>query len=280
MSEILIPLDFSKASGNAIEYGLELARTFGLSIRLLHVYTPMGVSVDDMAYVDHTEIRGEFEARLIEAKEAALDRIRDEENISVETELDYGFPARKILEWSKSEQCSIIVIGSKGDIGALEKLFGTVSSDVAINAHCPVIIVPANYNIQPIHHILYSAKYEDLDKKLIVFAGKFVKAFESILTIVHHTESDKDDYHLEEVKSVVKSVVPEVHVDVELEHNDKFPADLSIYVHERDVDLVIMASKHRNLIHRIFHHSPIRTMAYTADIPLCILHEGGHWDFI
>ncbi len=45
MERILVPVDFSDPSGRALEHAIDLAKTFGAKIDLIHVYhAPVAIS--------------------------------------------------------------------------------------------------------------------------------------------------------------------------------------------------------------------------------------------
>lgn len=54
----------------------------------------------------------------------------------------YGEPADAILEAARTQRPDVVVLGSRKRSG-VKRLFGSVSSQVAESAPCPVVIVPA-----------------------------------------------------------------------------------------------------------------------------------------
>lgn len=70
MKHILVPTDFSIASGNACEYAASLAQSFGAKITLVHVFAPPLV-IDDISaaslIVSHDELVEQYQD-LLESK--------------------------------------------------------------------------------------------------------------------------------------------------------------------------------------------------------------------
>jgi nucleotide-binding universal stress UspA family protein len=60
--------------------------------------------------------------------------------LKVSTKLETGDPGEKIVETAKRENFDIIVMGRRG-LGRAEYALGSVSSNVADNAPCPVLLV-------------------------------------------------------------------------------------------------------------------------------------------
>lgn len=63
---------------------------------------------------------------------------------SVEVLAVAGLPAEEILR--AGEDADMIVVGSRGAGGFMKLLLGSVSSQVAHHAHCPVAIIPGDRN--------------------------------------------------------------------------------------------------------------------------------------
>jgi nucleotide-binding universal stress UspA family protein len=63
---------------------------------------------------------------------------------SVEVLAVTGLPAGEILR--AGEHADMIVVGSRGAGGFMKLLLGSVSSQVAHHAHCPVVIIPGDRN--------------------------------------------------------------------------------------------------------------------------------------
>jgi nucleotide-binding universal stress UspA family protein len=274
MHEIVVPIDFSKTSINALDFAIELAKVLEMDLKLLHIYTPMGVSLDDAAYVAHEEVRSEYEEKLETSCERCMERLEGS-GVNASHELDYGFPAKRIVDWSKEDTTSMIVMGSTGQTGAFEKVFGKVSTDVSVHAHCPVLLVPHESTYKGIHKLIYTSKYIELDSSLMPYLGKLASKLGSNISLVHQTEKGEIDYSIHELKAELEKHAPEIQVEAELEHADSIAEVLKHFVEERDIDLVVMASKHRDFFSRLFHKSAIKSMAFSTRVPLLILHEGG-----
>jgi nucleotide-binding universal stress UspA family protein len=71
----------------------------------------------------------------------AEEKVRQEKpKLKVSAKIEHGRPEEKIVETAKEGHFDLIVMGSRG-LGRREYALGSVSSRVADNATCPVLIV-------------------------------------------------------------------------------------------------------------------------------------------
>jgi len=135
--KILVPLDGSENSLQALEKAIQIAKRFDGEIVLLHMYsitvfklTPSQIN----SYV--LELRKAGEKILAEGKKRAY-----AEDITVETRLKEGHIVEGIVEIAREGNFDLIVIGATGQSKLKELFLGSVSHGVTLHAPCPVLIV-------------------------------------------------------------------------------------------------------------------------------------------
>lgn len=145
---IVVGIDGSKASRNALRFAIGEAKALGRSIRLVGAYTIPSVAAAtiDVSYVpiDDTSIRASVTATL---KEAAAEVKAS--GVGVEAVIEVGDAAGVLVE--ESSQASLAVVGSRGRGGFAGRLLGTVSSALPAHAHCPTIVVPVGWSPEGEH---------------------------------------------------------------------------------------------------------------------------------
>jgi len=142
--KILAALDGSKAANNALNFALELAEATSAELELLTVVPPVFLpshsihvlkseAIADCAKALDVTFRGVLSKAQREAKNRRSE-------LKVSTRFEKGEPAEKIVEVAERGNFDIIVMGSRG-LGGRVAALGSVSSRVADNASCPVVIV-------------------------------------------------------------------------------------------------------------------------------------------
>lgn len=139
---ILHPTDFSAASRPALKWALELARSNGGSLTLVHVMSPILPMVGD-GYIspqawDDLERQVRAHAQKEIGKLIAKARTA---GVRAGSLLLEGTPADRIVRAARSRRADLIVMGTHGR-GGLAKLFlGSVAERVVATARCPVLTV-------------------------------------------------------------------------------------------------------------------------------------------
>jgi nucleotide-binding universal stress UspA family protein len=145
ITRILVPTDFSTASDAALDFAKTVARTFGASLHLLHVFEdPIVTTGFAEAYAP---LPAETRTALVNDACAQLaTRLTDEERdrFSATTEVVSGFSAMGIVEYAQDHQIDLIVMGTHGRTGMSHLFVGSVAERVVRLAPCPVLTVRAD----------------------------------------------------------------------------------------------------------------------------------------
>ncbi len=126
MKKILVPVDFSEYSENAIDYALSLAEKIGGEIRLFHAFSDPYVhrpgAVGDLTEPQNTSqvilnmVEYEAEKNMTSAKERFENKIRTRqlENVFCSTEIKRGFAEDEIIREAAAYKPHLILMGAHG----------------------------------------------------------------------------------------------------------------------------------------------------------------------
>ncbi len=146
MSGVLIPLDLCHHSDEIAMKGFDLAKKLDLPITLLYVIDDYRVAI--------------LKRHLKKSKEEIVDQLKEEAkifmerqqkraleiNLTVDSIIERGSTAAKILEVAHKMKQEIIVMGARGDsvdLGMNNKNYlGSISHSVITSTDIPVHIIP------------------------------------------------------------------------------------------------------------------------------------------
>lgn len=138
LERILVPVDFSDCSLDALEYAVVVAQQAKASLMLLHVLEPVSYGLDfTLSHIKTREqVRESWTKRLEE-----LASSHQHSHVPVEYQLRGGLPGDSILDSAQTLPCDLIVMGTHGRRGISHALSGSVAEAVLRKALCPVIAV-------------------------------------------------------------------------------------------------------------------------------------------
>lgn len=142
---ILVPTDFSPASGRALDYARDFARGCGATLHLLHVIEDPFAGGAYMGFMTAPP-PGYFEQldQRVHAQLASLLSEDDTRRFAATFTTRIGRPAGEILEFARDHrEIDLIVLATSGHGAAARLLLGSVADRVARAASCPVLIVHA-----------------------------------------------------------------------------------------------------------------------------------------
>lgn len=155
-NKILVAIDFSDTSTDALDQVLGIAQKTGAELLLLHVLSPSerdypnnSMFLADGGYLEanlyaatiksYDDAWQEYRQRHFEQLQA-LARQVELANIKVDVIERVGQPGIVICETARDWNADLIAIGRRGLTGAKELIFGSVSNYVLHHAPCAVLI--------------------------------------------------------------------------------------------------------------------------------------------
>lgn len=146
ISRILIAVEDSPYSDQAIHYGMMLAKKMGSKVALVHadeipVNTPF---IADPMLSETSLMIPEMMEVQAEASKNLFKRIKEQysNQDEVTTYTRIGRAQDEILAVAEEYKADLIILGTHGRTGLDHFISGSVSSSVAKRAKCPVMIIP------------------------------------------------------------------------------------------------------------------------------------------
>jgi nucleotide-binding universal stress UspA family protein len=165
IDKILVPVDYSDDSYQALQWGASLAEKYGAHLLLLHVIPsaveevcPQGArSLSPAPYYYEVPAPGVWirHPLLLEFEEEAQAELHEfarkalKEAVSVQVRVAAGKPAEEILRVAREERIDLIVMGTHARTGLRHLLLGSVAEAIARYSPCPVCIVRIKDAVAP-----------------------------------------------------------------------------------------------------------------------------------
>lgn len=142
--KLLVATDFSLPSKAAVQLAAELSRRYEAPLTLINVYEPTTYMVPDgFQFYTATQVEsilGEFAKALTGTKREA----ESAGALNVTTQQLEGIASSQIVEFARTGNYDLIVIGTHGRKGLQRALIGSVAEKVVRTAPCPVLVAPSH----------------------------------------------------------------------------------------------------------------------------------------
>ncbi|MFQ5448579.1 MAG: universal stress protein, partial [Saprospiraceae bacterium] len=275
MKKFLIPTDFSNVSKDAYLFARQLARLKGGELKVVNVYHP--------DYDPQSPYLTEPMLDMVKAKKERLASFVQLENGEkadgfsgkVKHEIVVGFPVEEILRLGKSGETDMVVMGTTGEKGILEKLFGSVSINVSQKSSCPVMLVPGGVHYHGFKHILFASDYESTTEATLKQLINFTKEFKADIHFVH-VVNEKSAKSYNEIENRLFKILfnggePSFSFTMSKVEGESVVSGINDYVVSHHIDLVVMVHPRRTFWDSVFHKSVTKEMALNTKIPILIL---------
>ncbi|HEX8008053.1 MAG TPA: universal stress protein [Trebonia sp.] len=144
MSGIIVGIDGSAHSRRALEWAIKEAVIRRAPLTVLTVQQAVaGYWGGAVRYPGDDDLAEQALKAAQQETDEVLGQFGDQARPpSVTVQAVTGLPAEALL--SAAADADMIVVGSRGSGGFRKLLMGSVSSQVAHHAHCPVVVIPAD----------------------------------------------------------------------------------------------------------------------------------------
>jgi nucleotide-binding universal stress UspA family protein len=135
--KILVAVDGSKYSREAVLWAVKIARK-EVEYKIIAVYVEKILSRNDYSLSDEDlDLRIDKNAKNVFEK--SFENI-DLDGIKIETRVEKGSPASKILDVSDKEDVDLIIVGNSGGSGVSHFFLGSVSDKIFTYSVRPVLV--------------------------------------------------------------------------------------------------------------------------------------------
>ena len=174
MKTILVPLDYSEVSDNALNYAAELANLIRAKLILLHVYhVPVPAIEVPVVVIGWEELQKENTERLNKIAEKTKNKSK---NLEIEIRVSPGFAVDEILSLVKEDNIDLVVMGVTGAGRKTNMLLGSNTVSVMKKSKTPVLIIPQKAQFKKVQNIVLAYDYKNaIDEAVIKEFKKIVK---------------------------------------------------------------------------------------------------------
>jgi len=273
---VVVGVDGSPQSLGAARFGAALAGRRGLAVRLLHGYLhPFGYGSLSLSAYDPAVPDPRPEARRMLADAVAIVR-SEHPSVDVSAAQVAAGGAAALVE--ASGEAAAVVVGHRGLGGFAELVLGSVGSQVAAHASCPVVVVRPQETERGGAPVVVGVDGSVTGDAALAFAFEEAAA-RSVPLVAVHVATDPTDGAAAYTESLLASTVAPwtaKHPDVEfgLHVRPGIDAEEALVDASADACLVVVGSRGRGGFTGLLLGSVSQALVHHARCPVAVVHPG------
>lgn len=283
MPKIIVPIDFSSTSADALRFGCYLADVTGYDLEAVHAHD--GYDGDEAVVImkGSARIRSRVKERVEKFVATHADTLTFTGTHGDDSTLPFincrevvGAAIGQLVRLSKHEDTALIVMGGVGSgiPSRVTPVFGSVAKGVATRAECPVLLIPSHAGVPEIKQ---AAIAFDEVKTLMALSDKTAFLRKALSPKMHFTHVLYQDSVSEEMMELdllhemLKNDFPDYAVDFDLLPEGDVTNVLIDYSLERDVDLLILGRHRAGFLMNLLVRSEIPDIVGSCGIPILVV---------
>ncbi|MEO1255713.1 MAG: universal stress protein [Bacteroidota bacterium] len=280
MKDILVPVDFTSGSENALRYSLDLANSLRARLSLLHIIEEGDKEQNSPQDIVESYRTGNIpEAISILGK--YVTKIQDDMGVSVDIlfEIQTGKAENKISQYAEEIAADLIVMSTwwaKGLGGKIDQWKGNMATRVIEKTQRPVLLIPEHLNFSGFDHIVYATNFKESDQRVPKELLDLNKSTNLELSVVHVHRSGTlyGPIEFDYLNKLYRMEKGKVNVYFYTIHHEKVIDGLNSFINQEKGDVLAMLVHEKlSIFERLLGADIPKQMSFHSKVPLLILHE-------
>ena len=271
MKTIVVPIDFSGDSINALEHAILIANSIGANIRMIHVVKSKNFEppfiINDFVSTFSNSIQDFFKKIMSDYK----DKVKN----SIDYKIREGKIYSEICNEARYNDAYLIIMGTHGLSGFEEKILGSNAYKVVVNSPCPIITIRKKYAPVIPQKIVLPIDITKDTRKKVPFVAEYALKFKSeilVLGVAESTaESVKNKLNLYTNQTEVYLKEKGIKVEKNIIINKNMTSTIINYAIDKNANLIAIMTEQPNpftlimgiTAHNIVNESPIPVMSFS-----------------
>ncbi len=189
MKKILVPIDFSADSVNALEFAIALANKIDAEVRMIHVKKSKNFEIP-FYFKD-------FDLAIGKSLDDFMKILIDKYKGVIKNQFDYkireGNIFKEITNQAKYDDAYMIIMGTHGVSGFEELWIGSNAFRVVSNAPCPIVTIRNGFSNKAIENIVMPVDLSKDSRHKVPYVTELARYFNATVHIVGVSETSAPD---------------------------------------------------------------------------------------
>lgn len=273
MKTILVPIDFSENADKALAAAKQIAAKTGAKLLVMYAYQPyVGDFMIPESIVTapiYQQLEDDYRSKLDERVSRA-----QQEGYLADAIWETGGVETAVLKQAKENSADLIVVGRTGHAAFLDKLIGSAATGIALQAHCPVLIIPPNNEVIRFDQFVYATQLEFDEKEILLDVIALTKQLKSKLRLVKVNSDEQLD--IQPDGQYIDEIEHELGIgrgEITILNSDHVMDRLEKYCGQIKADLLIVSNRRRGFLEKLLNPSMTKKLTMDTQVPLLVYHK-------
>jgi nucleotide-binding universal stress UspA family protein len=269
MKKILVPIDFSADSINALELAISYANIIDANVRMIHVKKNKNFEMP-FYFKDFDLVIGKS---LDDFMNILIDKYKGEIKNQFDYKIREGNIYKEITNQAKYDDSYMIIMGTHGVSGFEELWIGSNAFRVVSNAPCPIITIRNGFLNKKLKNIVMPIDLSNDTRQKVPFVTELAKYFNATVHIIGVSETTDielnsritkyttqvEEYLKEKKVNCTKTILTGANItDLTIEYANKVKAELVAIMTEQVKNTVFWLGP---FAQQMVNHSPVPVLS-------------------
>ncbi len=270
-NQILLITDFSKASWNALIYGMDIYKKTKAKFFILHCYKKESLMQGNKEEKTKSEIGLQ---RIMQGLRFRKEDIPHQfETISSSKKIQDA-----VRDISGSVKINLIILGSHGDFAGINYAYHSWVSEILESLESyPVLVIPETCKFiqkefsEIVFHTPFSNSYKASELKTIIDVAKLTKATIRVLEIQESngTLNKKQIANKEDLKDLLQGVKFTFHTLTQI----SISTGIRLFIQSRDSNMLSLYRRKQGFFSRLFNQNIEKDIDFDPSVPVLLIPE-------
>lgn len=266
--KIIVGIDYSKSSLNALKYAELLAYHSNSELLLFHLYeAPVLYTNSGLYFISHFTLQKDNKKKI---EDYAAKHLKN-------SKIDYSVYSTNgvfediICDLQKANKVHSIVLGLESKTKLNRFIYGTSSTSILGKVNCPLIIVPEAYKVHSIGKaILAFDNAHALSKTCLKNLKKYINSTQTKLEVFHIKTPDEilDDKKRLDFKLDEKTIYP-----IKIKRSREVVDGILNAAKSAKANTIINIPRKHSAIYNFFIESNTKGLTFQSKVPIVTIHE-------
>ena len=283
IQNILLPIDFSEAATNSLEYAIRLAReSGGAKLFLLNSFqvpatgpaTAPGVGLGTAYASDQALLVQQMQEQANGQMRTLEDRYLQPSGLEYECTVKFGSTIDNLNELVKNHHIDLVIMGND-KAGKLERLLGSLPLNALKHSKAPLLLVPEKTAFRPFRKMAFATDLKTYEREAVLEQLRYLAEVFQAELLVLNVQTGEEELTGEELQELehIRQEFQGMDYQVELIESEDAEEGILDFVEKEEVDIVAAIPRQHGFFQGLFHSSMTKQLALHSQVPLLAIHE-------